>query len=434
MTDRQDRRPHGPTCTPLRALLGLTTTLALLSPAAADWTGFRGPKNLGVSDETGLPVRWSESENVVWKTKLPGPGSSIPITHGDRIFLTCYTGYGTDQDGSGDPAQLRRHLLALDRTGGKILWQKEVPARQPEAPFRGQIALHGYASSTPATDGERLYVFFGKSGVFAYALDGQQLWQADVGSGTDVWGSASSPVLYKNLVVVNAGVESGSLVALDKQTGTPVWKTPGVKRAWGTPVLVDVPGGQPELVMNLPKTVAGYDPDTGKPLWTCQGIDDGYICTSVVAKDGVVYAIGGRNNTAVAVKAGGRGDVTKTHRLWTQKAGANVPSPVLYEGHLYWVNDRGVANCLKADTGEIVYQERLPGTAQSYASPLEADGKLYVVSRQSGTYVLAARPKFELIARDQFADDPSVCNASPAVDRGQLLLRSNEYLYCIGKK
>src|SRR5207244_4437878 len=119
-------------------------------------TGFRGPKNLGVSDETGLPVRWSETENVVWKTKLPGPGSSIPITHGDRVFLTCYTGYGTDQDGSGDPAKLRRHLLALDRTSGKIVWQKEVPAKQPEAAYRGQINLHGYASSTPATDGERL--------------------------------------------------------------------------------------------------------------------------------------------------------------------------------------------------------------------------------------------------------------------------------------
>lgn len=415
--------------------------LGLAAPAGADWPGFRGPKTLGLSDERGLPTEWSGKQNLVWRTKLPGPGSSSPITSGDRIYVTCWTGYGTGS--SGDPEQLKRHLLAVDRTTGKIIWDKAVPAKQPETRYQGYVTHHGYATSTPVTDGERIYVFYGKSGVFAYDRDGKQLWQADVGSQTHAWGSASSPVLYKDLVLVNASVESGALIALDKQSGKEVWRARGVNRTWGTPLIVDVPGSTPEVVMNaiaLPAEqwcVLGFDPDTGKELWRCSGIssgiNDAYICTSAVSADGVVYVIdGGGRNTAVAVKAGSRGDVTKTRRLWTKNFGATVPSPVLYDGHLYWVNDRGMAVCLKADTGEVVYYERLSGAGWAYASPLAAGGKLYAVTRQGGTYVLAAKPKFELLARNQFGDDKSTWNASPAVDRGRLLLRSDQYLYSLG--
>jgi outer membrane protein assembly factor BamB len=415
-------------------LLGAAGCLAA-APAAADWPGFRGPHELGISTDRGLPVTWAAGDNVAWKAPLPGPGSSSPITHGGRVFVTCYAGYGTGKPGDDDPKNLRRIVLAFDRKGGKLLWQKDVPAKQPVTRYKGFITQHGYASSTPATDGERLYVFFGTSGVFAYDFDGKELWHADVGSKIHQWSSASSPTLYKDLVLLNAGVESGALVALDKNTGKEVWRTPGIRQSWCTPVLVEVPGAKTEVVMNLPGSVVGYDPDTGKELWRCQGIDDGYVCPSAVAKDGIVYVIGGRRKIrSLAVKAGGRGDVTESHRLWTQKAGANVPSAVLYEGHLYWVNDQGQANCLKADNGAIVYQERLQGKGQAYASPVEADSRLYVVTRQGGTYVLAARPKFAQLAHDQFADDTSICNASPAVDHGQLLLRSGQYLYCIAKK
>ena len=419
----------------LGAFLGLIGSLGLMAAAAADWTGFRGPKSLGVSAEHGLPVTWTGTENVVWKTRLPGPGSSSPITSGSRIFLTCCTGYGTGQK-QDNPESLRRLLLALDRQNGKILWQQEVPAKLPETPYQGNMTNHSYASSTPVTDGQRVFVFFGKSGVGAYDLDGKPLWQADAGSGTHQWNSASSPVLYKDLVIVNAAVESNALLAFDKQHGKQVWKTPGIKGAWGTPVLVEVPGGQQELVLSIPRTILGLDPDTGKELWRCEGIADGYLCPSVVAKDGIVYVVGGRGGIgAIAVKAGGRGDVTATQRLWTQKVGSRVPSPVLHEGHLYWVNDQGgMANCLKADTGEIVYQQRLPGAGLTYASAVAADGKLYVVTRQGGTYVLAAQPKFTQLAHNQIEDDRSIFNASPAVDRGQLLVRSDQYLYCIGAK
>jgi outer membrane protein assembly factor BamB len=422
MTDRPASRRYPTTL--LRPLLSLSLTLGLIAPAAADWAGFRGPHGLGVSGERGLPVKWTDTDNVAWKVKLPGPGSSSPVTVGDRIFLTCFS--------TGDGPKPRRVLLALDRKTGKMIWEKEVPPGPADAPYQGRIQDHGYASSTPATDGERLYAFFGTAGVFAYDLDGNQLWQAGVGTRTHQWGSASSPVLAGNLVIVNAAVEGGALVAFDKLTGKEAWRTPGLRQTWCTPALVDVPGGKRELVVSMQRAVVGYDPGTGKELWRCEGIDD-YVCPSVVAQDGVVYAIGGRRSAAVAVRAGGRGDVTSTHRLWTQRVGSNVPSPVVHDGHLYWVNHQGMAYCLKADTGETVYQERVPGAGQVYASAVAADGKLYAVTRNSGTFVLAAKPKFEVLARNQLGADRSVCNASPAVDGGQLLLRSDQTLYCIGR-
>jgi outer membrane protein assembly factor BamB len=402
-----------------------------LVSGAADWPAFRGPGGLGISQEKDLPTTWSDTKNVVWKTKMPGPGGSSPITLADRVFVTCYSGYGTGKDG--ELANLRRHLLCLDRRSGNIKWSKAIKAPMPETHYDGFIALHGYASSTPASDGERVYVLFGKSGVLAYNLDGKQLWKADVGSHIHDWGSASSPVLTKKLVIVNAGVESGALIALDKSTGDKAWIRHGVEQTWGTPVLVDLKDGKQELALSMPGQIIGLDPQTGKELWRCTGIND-YICPSVIAKDGIVYAIGGRRATALAVRAGGRGNVTDTHRLWEKSVGSNVTSPVIVGDYLFWVSDGGVAYCLKADTGEEVYGERLPGAGRVYASVTAADSKLYVVSREKGTYVLAARPKFETLAHNTFASDKSIFNGSPAVSNGQLLLRSDRFVYCIGKK
>jgi outer membrane protein assembly factor BamB len=404
----------------------------LLPAGAADWPQFRGPNGSGISEDKGLPTKWSGTENLVWKTDLPGPGSSSPIVWGDKVFVTCYTGYGVNQDNPGDQADLERHLLCVDRKNGKVLWDKAVKAKLPEAEFRPPfITLHGYASSTPATDGERIYVFFGKTGVFAYDFDGKELWQAGVGVGTHGWGSGTSPLLYRDLVIVNAAVESDALIAFNKKTGKQEWKTADLSGCWGSPALVVPPKQKAELVLNYPNTMRGFNPETGKELWKCDAIPESYLCPTVVSQEGIVYAIGARANTAVAVKAGGTGDVTRSNRLWVKRGGSNVNSPTILGDYLYWVNDGGTVYCLKAKDGEEVYRERLGGSA--YASMIIADGKIYAVTQHDGTEVLATGPKFERLAHNKPLDD-STFNASPAVSNGQLFLRSDTRLYCIGKK
>ncbi|MHB1035220.1 MAG: outer membrane protein assembly factor BamB family protein [Pirellulales bacterium] len=413
----------------LAAVLAAGSSMLFL---AADWPQFRGPGGTAISADKGLPETWSATENIVWKTKLPGAGASSPITLGDKIFLTCYSGYGQSEDDAGKQEDLRQHVVCANRADGKILWTADIKTVLPETEYRGFQALHGYASSTPATDGEALYVFFGHTGVFVFDLAGKKLWQASVGSKTHDWGSGTSPVLYKDLVILNAGVESGAIVALSKKDGSEVWRTKGIRQSWSTPALAKTAAGKDELVVSSQGKILGLDPATGRELWTCDGIQD-YVCPSVVVDKDVAYVMGGRKNAAVAVRVGGSGDVTKTHRLWEAKAGSNVPSMVVSGGYLYWVNDQGLAHCLKADSGEIVYKERISGTDRVYASVVLVDNRLYAVSRERGTFVLAAGPEFKQLAKNEIAGDKSVFNASPAVSNGQLLLRSNQYLYCIGK-
>lgn len=400
---------------------------------AAEWRQFRGPDGLGTSDESGLPVQWSSQENVAWRTPLPGAGTSSPVTLGNRVFLTCYSGYAQDADKPGDMNELKRHVLCLDRGSGQIVWHKQFDPLLPEHQYQGEGSYHGYSSSTPATDGERLYIFFGKSGVFCFDLDGNQLWQTSVGDGTHHWGSGNSPLLYNDLLIINASIESGSLVALDKRTGKEVWRAGGVNSSWNTPVLVNVPDGETELVVSVQDRLLGFKPDTGGELWQAEGIHR-YVCPAVVDHDGVVYAIGG-GHTSLAVRAGGRGDVTSTHGVWRQERGSNVSSPLYHEGHIYWASDSGgVVTCQEAASGKIVYQERLkPDSGLIYASPILADGKIYYVSQHNGTFVVAAKPEFELLAHNVFADDDSRMNASPAASHGQILLRNDRNVYCIGK-
>jgi outer membrane protein assembly factor BamB len=439
------------------ALTALTSVVLFLgSLSAADWPGFRGPSGVGVSYDQHLPVQWS-ADNVLWKVKLPGLGTSSPILSNDKVFLTTYTGYGTSLSKgmggkrgggkggkgkgateTGDQKDLRLHVLCLDAQDGHKLWQKDVEPKLPEAPFGGFLREHGYASSTPVTDGKRVYVFFGKSGVLAFDLAGKQLWQTDVGSGTDKWGSASSPVLFKDLVIVNAAIESKSLVGLDRKTGTEVWRTPGIGKCWTSPLLVETKDGKHELVLSLPGKVVGYDPETGKELWHCQGIGTGgfgYTTATPVARDGVVYASGGGGPTpmtTLAVRAGGRGDVNASHVLWRQKVGSGICSPVLSGDFLCWV--AGTATCLRADTGKLVYKETLYDGRGEYVSPVAAGDKIFALTRFDGLFVLAGGEKFQQLAHNQFEGDKSVFNASPAVSNERLYIRSNEYLYCVGKK
>ena len=405
-----------------------------VSLVGADWPQFRGPGGAGASDETGLPVTWSDTENLLWRTPLPGPGTSSPITAGNRVFLTCYTGYGLDASAPGNMDDLRLHVLCVGLGDGKILWDREVQPKLPEQPYKSVMNLHGYASSTPAADSERVYAFFGKSDVVAFDHDGRELWRVDVGSRVCGWGTAASVVLHGELVIVNAAIESGALVALNKVDGKEVWRADRIRRTWNTPALVEAPAGKRELVLAIDGQLLGFEPATGERLWTCGGLR-GYVSPSVVSHDGIVYAVG-RGRIAVAVRAGGRGDVTGSHLLWKTAKGSNVPSPVYHDGHLYFAEaGHGVLHCLNATTGEVVYTERLrPRPGAIYASPVVADGKLYYVSRGDGVYVVAAALQFNLLAHNTFAADASLSNASLAAVDGRLLLRSDKFLYRIGDR
>ena len=413
----------------------LILVFALRPLPAAEWARFRGPGGLGHGEGTGLPTEWSANKNVAWKTALPGAGSSSPIVLKGRIYLTSYSGYGVDAEKPGEMANLKRHVICIDRTTGKILWTRDFKSVGNETRYRGRLTDHGYATSTLTTDGRHLYAFFGRSGVFCLDLKGETIWRASVGERTAGWGSSNSPVLYNDLVIVNASIESGSLVALDKKTGKEKWRIERIGRSWSTPILVQVKSKKrTELVVSTPGKVLGIDPDSGRELWNCEGIPDRYVCPSPVAHNGVVYVIGGRTNTSLAIRAGGAGDVTKTHRLWIQKLGANVSSPVYHDGHIYWMHERrGTLYCLDAKTGNVVFRERArprPGTV--YSSVTVADGKLYCASKHNGTFVFAASPKFKLLAHNEIGDK-SRCNSIPVVSAGQLLLRTDRHLYCIGK-
>ncbi len=409
----------------------LFTTIT--SASAVDWPQFRGPGGSATSADKGLPATWSSSEGIAWKTELPGAGSSSPIVVGTRIFLTAYTGWNVPGESGGSQEALKRHVLCLNRTDGKIVWKIDVPTKLPE---QEKIRDgHGYATSTPVSDGQRLYVFFGKSGVFALdQTNGKILWQADVGEKLNGWGSAASPILHGNLLIINASVESESLIALDKTTGKEVWRQGGIKESWNTPILVKTPEGANELVVAIFGKVLGFDPDKGTPLWSCETKIPWYMVPSIVADKGIVYCIGGRGGGgSLAIKTGGRGDVTGSHRLWQGKKGSNVSSPVYHEGHVYWASDSlPIVSCTNATTGEIVYEERLPRADQFYPSPVLADGKLYYVTRAGQVFVVAAKPQFELLGNNKF-EERAMFNACPIVADNRLLIRSDRFLYCVGK-
>jgi outer membrane protein assembly factor BamB len=401
------------------------------SGGAGDWHQFRGPRGDGSSSSKSLPVTWSQNEGIVWKTPLTGAGASSPVVWGDRIYLTSYTGYGVPGESGGSLDRLERHLLAFSRSDGKLLWDKAIAAKLPE---EQSIRDHGYAANTPAADGERVYAFFGKSGVIAFDHQGEQLWTASVGTKTSGWGTAASPLLYKDLVIINASVESESLVALDKQTGNEKWRAGNIREAWNTPAIVESANGRSELIVATQGKILAFNPDSGAPLWSCNTDITWYMVPSPVAADGVIYYLGGRSGiTSLAVRTGGSGDVTSSHRLWTSNKGSNVASPVYHEGHLYWMNDQqGIAYCADARSGNLLYEKRVERADQVYSSALLAAGRVYYLMRNGKTIVLAAKPQFEQLAANELRDG-SQFNGSPAVAGDRLLIRSDRFLYCIGE-
>jgi outer membrane protein assembly factor BamB len=394
-----------------------------------DWARFRGPTGQGTAASSKLPTTWTADENVAWKTPLSGAGASSPIVFGDRVYLTYYDGYFVPGEEGGSTDQLTRHLMAINLSDGAVIWDQSVAAKLPE---EERIRDHGFAANSVAVDQQRIYAFFGKSGVTAFDHEGKEIWTTDVGSGTHGWGTSASPVLFQDLVIINASVESESLVALRQADGKEVWRVEGIREAWNTPIVIETPQGRTELVMARQGDVMSFDPQTGETLWTCKTDIGWYMVPSVVYSEGVVYCLGGRSGTAaLAVKVDGRGDVTESHRLWTSRKGSNVTSPVFHQGHLYWMHEQqGVAYCADAATGEVLYEERLDRAGQVYASALLADGRLYYVTRGGRTFVLAAKPEFEQLAANDLRDG-GVFNGSPAAAGNRLLIRSDKFLYCL---
>jgi len=455
-----------------RSLVCLAAAVGLVLASfvhAGDWPRFRGPNGSGISpDQQPVPVTWSETENLKWKIDLPGPGSSSPIVVGDRVFVTCWTGYATGRGNPGDQQDLRRHLICVARQTGKVLWDQAVEPVLPEDPYSGMFTQHGYASHTPVSDGQRVYAYFGKTGMVAFDLDGKRLWQRGLGteSGPQGWGSASSPIVYENLVIATASAESEALVALNKETGEEVWRkeAAGFSGTWGTPVLVDWGGGRTDLVLAVPFEIWAFNPDDGKLRWYCESVPSDSMCSSALAHEGVVYAMesGPRGGGTVAVRAGGEGDVTNSHVIWKGNDRSRIATPVFHEGRLYWVNNR-IVNCVDAKTGQRVYEQRLsgaspaasggqggsprrgpqgggfgggrggsaPGGGADYSSPVIADGKIYYVTRSGECFVLQAGAEFAELARNRFGTDDGDFSATPAVSNGELFIRSSKRLYCV---
>lgn len=412
-------------------LLSLLAMIPAALVSAQDWPSFLGPNGAARSDES-VPTTWSDSENLLWKVDLPGSGSSSPIIVGSRVIVTCYVA---------DDSNPKRQVLCFDKTSGDEKWSVDFPIDYREDGYEGFITEHGYASNTPVTDGENVYVFLGKGGVHSITLDGDKNWSVDVGKGSSNrrWGSAASLVLYKDNLIVNAAEEAKAILCLEKATGKVVWRQEAdmFELTYGTPRVVSPPGGEDELVISVPEEIWSLNPVTGKLKWYAESPMTGNVSPSVIVDGDRVYSFGGyRASGSIALKVGGEKDVTDTHVLWTNRSSSYVATPLLHEGNFYWIDDRGIAYCTSAEDGEVIYRDRVDDLESGrpvYASPVLVGGNIYVVTRRSGTVVYPPGDTFEPIAHNKFSKDDTDFNASPAISEGKLYLRSNQALYCVGK-
>lgn len=405
--------------------------LAATTAAADNWPAWRGPTGLGVSAETNLPTKWSPTENVKWKVPLPDAGNSTPAVWGDKVFITQATEKGQ-----------QRSLICFARKDGTRLWEKTVGYAEREPTH----ATNPYCSASPATDGERVVVSHGSAGVFCYDLGGKELWRRELGPQTHIWGNASSPVLYKNIVIVPIGPGVPQyLLAMNAADGKDVWKVeePGGNAgedgknwvgSWSTPVVAEAKG-RTELVMSWPGVVKAYNPDSGSLLWSCTGLErDGgkgskLVYTSPVVTPDTVVAMAGYGGPAIAVRTGGTGDVTATHRLWRHpSAPQRIGTGVVVGPHLYMVDEPGTMRCIELTTGKVLWTERV---GQTWSNVTLADGKLYIPTMQGQTVVVAAKPTFEVLARNPLSERML---ASLAVSDGDIFVRTYKHLWCIGSK
>src|SRR5438093_4258584 len=389
---------------------------------ADNWPQWRGPRGDGTSEETGIPIRWSETENVLWKAPIPGKGHSSPVVWGDRVFVTTCL-----------EKEQKRLLLCLDRRDGKILWQRTVLT----APLEPKHPLNSYASSTPATDGHFVWVTFlnmPKFEVYCYNFEGNLIWQHSPGEFYSKHGFCSPPILYKDTIILNGDQDAQAyLVALDKRTGAERWRTdrPNRVRSYCPPLIIDS-AGRKQLVLTGSLCTASYDPDTGKQIWIVDEPTEQFVAGIVFLHDIVFLTSGFPEYHVMAIRPDGQGNVTKTHVLWHEHCNASkasyVPSPIANDKYFFLVTDNGFAYCLDEKTGKRLWQHRL-GDHHS-ASPVSAGGLLYFPDDDNTTYVLKGTNKFELVSRNKLAEG---CRASPTISDGQIIIRTLGHLYCIGE-
>lgn len=384
-----------------------------------NWPGWRGPRGDGTSLEKNVPVRWSATENIVWKVPIPGKGHASPIVWNDRIFVVTAI---EDQN--------QRVLLCLDRNTGKVVWQRVVLV----APLEKLHRLNSRASSTPATDGEKVYVSFldrDKMFVAAYDFDGNEVWSVRPGVFSSMHGYCSSPVLWKDKVLVNGDHDGPAyLVALKRATGETIWKTPRPNRTRSyCPPIVRTIDGRNQMILSGSLCVASYDPDTGKQHWIIDGPTEQFVASLVYNGELLFMTCGFPDRFVQAIRPTGSGNVTKTHVAWQiEKDCAYVPSPIAIGPYFLGVSDSGAATCYEAATGNILWRERL-GPHFS-ASLVAANGLAYFLSDKGIMTIVKPGPKFEVAARNDIDED---MRASPAISGGKMFLRGVKNLYCIGK-
>jgi outer membrane protein assembly factor BamB len=443
------------------ACLASAAFIILAAPrlVAVNWPQWRGPSSLGVSSESGLPTTWGPRDNVAWRAALAGLGTSSPIGWGDRVFVTSQIGR-SDVAGGGAHPQLARDDRSLadrenpiggrglepDRTGsdvwlvveafrisnGERLWEHRTRAT---GPLPAVHEKHNLATPTPVTDGQRVYAWFGNGQIVVLDMQGRVAWTRHLGTEyaafKTLWGHGSSPTLYGNfLILLCDHLSDAYLLALDARTGKERWKVNrgGERTSHSTPLVVPGPQGD-ELLVNSSQRIDVYDPATGTLLWYAGGPRQTPI-PSAVFHDGRIYLSRGyRNSDYMALRPGGRGDVTTSHVEWSGASGASyVPSIVYYEGLLYMTNEVGVVTCADARTGERVWRHRLGGVF--FASPVAGDGKVYLVSETGETFVLRAGRTPEVLAKNDLGER---FIASPAISQGRILLRSDRTLFAVGR-
>ena len=411
------------------------------------WPQWRGPLGTGVAPLADPPLTWSETNHVKWKTPIPGEGDSTPIVWGDRVFLLTAIPTGKKIEtkpavaGPSKPKVpdevLQFAVVCCDRAGGGIRWQKVA---REEAPHEGHHPDHGFASSSPATDGQVLLANFGSRGLYCFDLDGNLKWSKDFGKLRirSAFGEASSPALYKDTVVVCRDDESDNcfIVALDKRTGAELWRTPRKEGSgWATPLIVEA-GGRTQAIVNASNVVRSYDLSTGKEIWTCAGQTANAIPTPVASDDTVYVTSGFRGSALYAIALGRQGDLTGTDAVrWTYKKNTPyVPSPLLAGGYIYVVAvNNAVLSCVEAKTGAPQFEaERLADlSAGIYASPVAAKDRIYVLGRDGACLVLRTGPKIEILASNKLGDKGA---ASLALAGNDLFMRGRKFLYRISEK
>jgi outer membrane protein assembly factor BamB len=390
-----------------------------LAAAAENWPSWRGPRLDGTSAEKNVPLHWNAASNVVWKTALPGIGHASPVVWNDRVFTVASVA-----------EKQTRNLFCLDRSTGSLLWQKGVV----HSPLEKKHSLNSHASSTPATDGKLVYVAFldrNEMVVAAYDFAGTQKWLVRPGAFSSMHGFCSSPILYRDLVIVNGDHDGdGYIVALRNTTGETVWKIdrPNKMRSYCAPLIREM-AGRTQMVLSGSKCVASYDPATGKLLWIIDGPTDQFVASPVYSdKTGLVYISGGYpDHHILAIKPDGTGNVTKTKIVWRTNRGVSyVPSPVIEGDYFLIVSDSGVAHCFDAANGKILWQERL---GEHHASLVSANGLVYFLNDDGVMTIVKPGPEFQQIAKNELGERTF---ASPAISDAQIFIRGDKHLYCIG--